>query len=157
MNKTPKLADLIQAARKGGDVSYERLSQACGGQPSAKRLHQLQNGVMKSFPDPDTIKSLSRGTGFSVLEVLLAAARSLELRVPALDEDALRIYGLSAIPDRVQDLMQELGREIVILAEGKLAADAQPLQQQIPAAYYELAADDHSNDQIGFDDDPHET
>lgn len=157
MNKAPKLADLIQAARKGGEVSYERLSQACGGQPSAKRLHQLQNGAMRSFPDPDTIKSLSKGTGFSVLEILLAAARSLDLRVPALDEDALRIYGLSAIPERVQDLMKELGREIVVLAEGKIAADAQPLQQQIPSSYYELAADDHTHDEIGFDDEPNET
>lgn len=155
MNNAPKLADLIEAARRGGEVSYERLSQACGGQPSAKRLHQLQNGSMKSFPDPDTMRSLARGTGFSVFEILLASARSLELHIPAVDEDTLRIHGLSTVPDHIQELMKELGREIVTLS--KSVPSPAPEERQPPEShFYDLAADDHSDEPDWHDALPNE-
>ena len=111
------LGQLLNAARRGGEVSYERLSKACGGAPSAKRLHQLENGPLKNFPDPDTIRNLSTGTGFSVTEVIFAAARSLGLPVAAGDPDTIRIYGISNAPERITNLIQDLGREIADLAE----------------------------------------
>lgn len=110
------LGQLLNAARRGGEISYERLSKACGGAPSAKRLHQLENGPLKNFPDPDTIRNLSTGTGFSVTEVIFAAARSLGLPVAAGDPDTIRIYGISNAPERITSLIQDLGREIADLA-----------------------------------------
>lgn len=158
MNNQPDLADLIEAARKGGEISYERISQACGGAPSAKRLHQMQNQSIKSFPDPDTIRALSRGTGFSVSEIVAASARSLGLHVAAQDGDLLRVHGLSQLPVNLVSIIQDLAREVVSLAEAKAASDsAYDSLQESHRAEYDLAADDHSGDPIGFDDDPHET
>lgn len=111
------LSRLLNTARRGGEVSYERLSKACGGTPSAKRLHQLENGPLKNFPDPLTIQALAKGTGFSSTEIIMASARSLGLPVTSEDPDTLRIHGLSAAPSRVTDLLRDLGREIVKLTE----------------------------------------
>lgn len=126
------LGQLINAGRRGGEVSYERLSKACGGAPSAKRLHQLENSPLKNFPDPDTIRNLSRGTGFSVTEVIFAAARSLGLPVSTDDPDTIRIYGISQAPERVTRLIQDLGREIA-----ELAADQTTSQDQLDLAAHQ--------------------
>lgn len=123
------LGTLLNTARRGGEVSYERLSKACGGSPTAKRLHQLENAPLKNFPDPGTIKALANGTGFGVTEIVMACARSLHLPVTSDDPDTFRIYGLSTVPSRITDLFRDLGREIVELNQ-KQASNGPP--QAIP-------------------------
>jgi len=149
MKNDPTLANLIEYARKGGEVSYERLSQACGGFPTAKRLHQMQNQHIKSFPDPETIKSLSRGTGFSVGEIVSACARSLGLVVDSDDSDLIRIHGISDAPVRVVELIRQLGREVAAMS----VAQRQDFDDQ---STYRLAARE-PDQQIGPDQMPEDT
>lgn len=128
------LSRLINLARRGGEVSYERLSKACGGTPTAKRLHQFENGELKNFPDPETLRALARGTGFSVTEIIMAAGRSLGLPVTDDDPDTLRIYGISQAPEKAVNLLRDLGREVA-----QLAAEASATPE--PAAPGELTQD----------------
>lgn len=73
------LAELITAHRDGR--SYDALSRDCGDHPSGKRIQQLVTGIMKSFPDADTLTALSRGLRVSEAVVVLAAAESLGMDV----------------------------------------------------------------------------
>lgn len=143
------LGRLLNTARRGGEISYDRLSKACGGTPTGKRLHQLENGPLKNFPDPETIKSLSMGTGFSVTEILFACARSLKLPVQADDPDSIRIHGLSTAPARFTELFRELGREIVSLVDKEVVGNADhPAPIVAHPGYqdeHDLAADSERN------------
>ena len=143
------LSRLINLARRGGEVSYERLSKACGGTPTAKRLHQYENGELKNFPDPETLRSLARGTGFSVTEIVFAAGRSLGLPVTDDDPDVLRIYGISEAPEKVVSLIRDLGREVAQLAIDAKATDTPAVSDEAPTKdMLDLAA--HKGDpQIG--------
>lgn len=87
-----------------GDRSYEQLSKACDGLPTAKRLHQLATAPIKNFPDPDTIRGLSKGLGVTESTVVLASAASLGLDVhtPTMWA-ALLPAGTELIPDHMRD------------------------------------------------------
>lgn len=147
------LGELINTARSARGFSYERLSKACGGSPAAARLHQMENKPLKSFPDPDTIRSLARGTGFSVTEIIFAAARSLGLPVAIEDPDVIRVHGISAAPERVVSLIQELGREVAQLAAA--APTVQLVEEDPTQDMLDLAA--HKGDRhIGPDELPYE-
>lgn len=139
------LSRLINLSRRGGEVSYERLSKACGGTPSAKRLHQLENGELKNFPDPDTIRSLAQGTGFSVTEIILAAGRSLGLQVTDDDPDALRIFGISEAPERVVSLLRDLGRAVAQMATEAKSTPDRSTPEDLTQDMHDLAA--HKGDQ----------
>jgi hypothetical protein len=71
------LAQLIDATK--GDRSYETLARAAGGAPGAKRWHQLATKPIKNFPDPPTVRAVSKALGVTEAVVVLAAARSLGL------------------------------------------------------------------------------
>jgi hypothetical protein len=86
------LAELILEAK--GDRSYEHLSQACGGTPTSKRLHQIATRPMLNFPDPDTICGLAQGLGVAPVDVVLAAAESMSLVDDARPSDHLSLAGL---------------------------------------------------------------
>lgn len=111
----PDLANLLADAKAALGLSYEALSAACGGAPSDKRLHQLINAPLKNFPDPSTIRSLSRGTGVSVKDIVMAAARSLDLAVPDSDPDAVHIQGSRDLPASTQAAFVAMGQELVKL------------------------------------------
>jgi len=111
----PDLATLLADAKAAAGLSYEALSAACGGTPSNKRLHQLINGPLKNFPDPSTIRALAKGTGASVKEIVLAAARSLDLAVPDSDPDSLHVEGANELPESAQTAFVALGHELVKL------------------------------------------
>lgn len=100
-----------------GTRSYDELSRACGGTPTAKRLHQLVTRPMKAFPDPDTIKGLSRGLKASNTDVLLAAARSLDIPVGEYGAGALVLEGAGQLPVSAQEAIITLSEELQNLFE----------------------------------------
>ncbi|MFI7483278.1 hypothetical protein ACH9EU_12805 [Kocuria sp. M1R5S2] len=112
MMEDKDLAAVLQAARKGGEISYEKLSAQCGGKPTAKRLHQLANAPLRNFPDPDTITHLARGTGQSITTIVMASARSLGLNVTSDDPDTVRLAGSSNYPPALLDAFRTLGEQI---------------------------------------------
>lgn len=75
------LAELILANK--GERSYETLSRACGGVPTAGRLQQIagRGRSLANFPDPPSIRGLARGLGVTELAVVVAAAQTLGLDV----------------------------------------------------------------------------
>lgn len=73
------LMDLINERKAGR--SYEQLSKACGGNPTAGRLQQIATKDLKTFPDPDTIRGLAQGLKVSERAVLNATGESLGIEV----------------------------------------------------------------------------
>jgi hypothetical protein len=97
-----------------GDRSFERLSRDCGGIPKANRLNTLAAGQqINNFPDPPTIKGLSRGLNVSVTRVVLAAARSLDLNVSDSDPDELVLQGAGALPPESKQLLVSMSRQLL--------------------------------------------
>ncbi|RZU61770.1 hypothetical protein EV380_1348 [Zhihengliuella halotolerans] len=120
------LADLIEAARQRDTkpLSYDSLSKLCGGKPSPQRLNQYATGVLKNFPDPDSLRGLSRGTGHSIETLLRAAARSLGLTVGDDNDSAIIVAGASELPDSARDAVKSVVQELVQLAsEARHAKD----------------------------------
>lgn len=103
------LATLILNAK--GDRSYARLSADCGGNPTKERLQQLATGRLKTFPDSATLEGVARGTSRTLTAVVLAAARSLGLKVHnAEDPTALIIGGAGDLRPDQQAALQALVR-----------------------------------------------
>lgn len=111
-----------------GTRSFDDLSKACGGSPTGKRLHQLVSRPMKNFPDPDTIKGLARGLNVSQTEVLLAAARSLGLRVTEADDTVLVLQEAGTLPQDRQELLMSISRALI---EGNEAQQRAAHQEEL--------------------------
>lgn len=127
------LAELILNHK--GTRSFDDLSRACGGSPTGKRLHQMVSRPMRSFPDPDTIKNLARGLNISQMDVLLAAARSLGLRVTDADNSVLVLQEAGTLPPERQELLISIARALIEgndamerHAAAELPEDAEPTQ-----------------------------
>lgn len=110
----PNLAALI--ADRKGTRSYEKISQDCGGLPTAKRVHQLATKPQKNFPDPDTIRGLARGLGVTITDVVMAAARTVNLPVyTGNDPSALSIGGAGDLDDEAKEALSKVAREFIRL------------------------------------------
>ena len=107
----PTLAELI--LDKKGDRSYAKLSRDCGGVPTDRRLNSLVHAPMRSFPDVETIKGLAIGLQVAVRDVLLAAARSLDLKIGADDPGSLVLPGAGFLPDSARSVLVETSRELL--------------------------------------------
>lgn len=113
------LGDLIEAARhvrSEKSLSYAELAKACEGKPTAARLQQYVTGVLKNFPDPESILGLAKGTGNSPKEIVLASARSLGLNIESDPEDQIFINGISTLPPSAAESLMSIGRELVNLS-----------------------------------------
>lgn len=111
-----------------GDRSYEQLSKACGGSPSAKRLHMLATAPMKNFPDPDTIRALSKGLGVTETTVVMASAESLGLDVRSPSGwTALLPAGIDRVPSHMRDSILSVVHSAVHMAEDmEVGSDGEP-------------------------------
>ncbi|HEX9089776.1 MAG TPA: hypothetical protein VF867_19950 [Arthrobacter sp.] len=109
----PTLAQLILARKDGR--SYEQMSADCGGQPAGRRLQQLTmpSIVMRAFPDPATITAVATGLGVSVVEVVLASARSLGLPVDGARADMINIPGAGSLPEDSRQAVIDVARALV--------------------------------------------
>lgn len=105
------LRDLILDRK--GTRSYERLARDCGGVPKANRLHAMVANGMNNFPDPDTIRGLSRGLNVSVTSIVLACARSVGLPVSEGGEpDELVLQGAGSLPAESKELLVSMSRQL---------------------------------------------
>lgn len=113
----PTLSQLIHMRR--GHRSYQRLSQDCGGTPSMKAIHYLAAQVPKGFPNKATLEGLSLGLNVPLTEVVLAAARSLEMNVHStVDPESLVLAGAAALPYKVQESIFTISRELQLAFRG---------------------------------------
>lgn len=111
-----------------GDRSYEQLSKECDGVPTAKRLHMLATAPIKNFPDPDTIRGLSKGLRVTETTIVLAAAESLGLDVRSPDGwAALLPADTERIPSHMRDAILSVVHSAVHMAtEGEVGSDGKP-------------------------------
>lgn len=122
---------MVSSVKEARGYTYDTFAKACGGVPARQRLFQLINAPLKNFPDPETIRGLALGTGYSVTDIILAAARSLGLSVRDTDPDSVRVSGLSALPASAREAYLHLGRELTSLATVQEQHDpAPPVQGQ---------------------------
>lgn len=111
---------LIESKRAGRTIAS--LSDACGGDPTPRRLQQIIAAGIKAFPDPNTINGLARGLGVSVTEVTLACAASLGLGVNDTTSGALVLAGAASLPLSARQLLHLMARELLVAhAKGKSA------------------------------------
>lgn len=115
-DKALDLATLILDRK--ADRSFERLSKDCGGIPSANRLQQMTMRVPNSFPSPDTIIGIARGTGATITDVVMASARSLGLNVTPDDPSALIIARAGLLPLEAKETIYSVARQMMRLAWG---------------------------------------
>lgn len=121
------LGDLIESARHSGgekSLSYAELSKQCGGKPTAARLQQYVAGSLKNFPDPESIRNLSKGTRRTTKEIILASATSLGLHTEPDAEDLIFINGISTLPPSAAESLKSIGREMVNLSSKADHAEA---------------------------------
>lgn len=124
---------MVSSVKEARGYTYDALAKACGGVPARQRLFQLINAPLKNFPDPETIRGLSLGTGYSVTDIIMAAARSLGLSVRDTDPDSVRISGLNALPASTREAYLHLGRELTGLANSQEQHDQAHPAQEPPA------------------------
>lgn len=121
--------DLVQLILdRKGDRSYERLSKDCGGIPTRARLGQIATTEFKTFPDPATLRGLSRGLGVPMTDVVLAAARSLGLRVRAGDEGSLVVGDAGRLPVAAQQSILNVARQMLELHDAGSGAQVRRLR-----------------------------
>lgn len=114
MMQAPDLAGLI--AEHKADRSYEALSVACGGTPTAERLQQMVTKPIHSFPGPPTIEALARGLEVTVTEVVAASARSLGLDVrDGHDATSLLLAQAGQLPSGAKAALRSVAREMLSL------------------------------------------
>lgn len=95
-----------------GDRSFDRLSRDCGGVPQLNRLHRMATKELRGFPEPETIRGLSRGLNVSATRIVMACARSLGLNVLDSDPDELVLQGAGALPQESKDLLMSMSRQL---------------------------------------------
>lgn len=87
-----------------GDRSYEQLSRASGGVITRQRMQALATAPMRAFPDPDTIRALSRALSVAETTVVLAAATSVGLNVRGPSGwEAFLPAGVERIPEHMRN------------------------------------------------------
>lgn len=106
---TDGLIEMIEAQKPG--LKPADIARRSGGRITAQRLYSmLSRGRLKAFPDKDTIEGLAAGMGVRVAEVVLAAARSLDIDAKGSDlggEDDLVIYGGAKLSPESQALIRQ--------------------------------------------------
>lgn len=124
----PNLAQLI--LERKGDRTFDRLSADCGGEPAGRRLQQLAAGrrEMKNFPDPETITALAKGLHVTTVDVLLASARSLGIRVATSDADSLTIAHGGQLPLEAQEALHHTARTMLKLVHESSLAPVRELR-----------------------------
>ena len=115
------IATLIRATK--GDRSYEQLSEACGGEPTAGRLQQIATKPLKEFPEPRTIRSLARGLGVGERRVVLAWAETLGLDVERAEPRLVQL-----LPPAAASLDDEQTAAVLAV----IRAMVRPLEADIP-------------------------
>jgi hypothetical protein len=120
MTEGTALRALIRNLR--GDRNNVELSRDCGGYPTPSRLQQLSTTPIKLFPDPETIRGLSRGLNVTVAEVIGACAKDIGLNMGGPDESALMLSGARDLPESSQQILIAMSRELQNLAAHSKAA-----------------------------------
>jgi transcriptional regulator with XRE-family HTH domain len=102
---------LIERNRAGRTIAS--LSDACGGDPTPRRLQQIIADGIKAFPETNTITGLARGLGVAVSDVVLACAASLGLDVDDTTSNALVLAGAADLPPSSRAILQDMSRELL--------------------------------------------
>jgi transcriptional regulator with XRE-family HTH domain/plasmid maintenance system antidote protein VapI len=101
--------------RKRAGRSLASLADACGDDPTARRLQQITAHGIDYFPKPRTINGLAKGLGVSVTDVTLACAASLGLEVDEMTSSALVLAGGATLPHPMQETLSRLCEQMVAL------------------------------------------
>ncbi|WP_284984243.1 helix-turn-helix transcriptional regulator [Arthrobacter sp. efr-133-TYG-118] len=105
------LRRLIESKRAGRTIAS--LSDACGGDPTPRRLQQIIADGIDAFPKANTIQGLARGLGVSITEVVMACAVSLGLEVEDATSDALVLAGAGNLPASSRAILQNMAKELI--------------------------------------------
>jgi transcriptional regulator with XRE-family HTH domain len=124
------LRALIESKRAGRTIAS--LSDACGGDPTPRRLQQIIADGIDAFPKANTIRGLAQGLGVSVTDVVLACAVALGLDVDSGDSDALVLAGAGNLPPSARQLLQTMAGELMA-AQAEVQHSHDTLTGELPA------------------------
>ncbi|MGP5220454.1 hypothetical protein [Arthrobacter rhombi] len=102
-----------------GELSYGSLADRSGGALKPRGLQKLVTTQFSSFPSPETLQGISRALGLPLREVVLAAGRSLGLRLHDANPDDLVLVGAGQLPLSSRDALRSMSREMLNWREGK--------------------------------------
>lgn len=102
-----------------GDLSYGSLAERSGGTLKSRGLQKLVTTQFTSFPSPETLQGISRALGLPLREVVLAAGRSVGLRLHDANPDDLVLVGAGQLPLSSRDALRSMSREMLNWREGK--------------------------------------
>lgn len=105
----PTLRDLIQRHTDQTGESRRALGDRSG--MSHQTLGYWSAGTIKTIPDPDTIRLFARATAYSEQTVVLAAARTVGLRIS--ESDSLLVSMLPPGTDNLADADVDAIRAVV--------------------------------------------
>lgn len=106
--------------RLKSDKSYDTIERLAGGQPTGRSLQKLVSNGFTRMPDPETFQGLSRALNVSQRELVLAAARTLGIDIEAENPNDLVLVGAGRLPQRSQEALINMSRELQYLRESEL-------------------------------------
>lgn len=105
------LAGLIRARK--GDRTFQELSDATGGAIGAKHVQIMSQRAIANFPNVKTIEALALALRVPVIDVVLAAARSVGLNIP--ESGDLVIHGSGELPEASKNAIRDVAYELIRL------------------------------------------
>lgn len=115
----PTLQQLILDTKSELDRSYANIANASHGVLTANGLQKLATSKFSAFPAPETLQGIADALGLSINEVVLAAARSLNINVRDSYQDDLILFGAKTLPRESQELLKSMAREMLAWQQGK--------------------------------------
>lgn len=127
----PTLQQLV--LNNKGDLSYAGIADRSGGDLNAKGLQKLITSQFTAFPSPATLNGISRALGLPLQDVVLAAGRSLGLRLHDSNPDDLVLIGAKRLPSASQETLRSMAREMLNWMDGKYdrPSDATPAPDNV--------------------------
>ncbi len=105
-----------------GDLSYGSLAERAGGTLKPKGLQKLTTSQFTSFPSPETLQGISRALGLPLRDVVLAAGRSVGMRLHDSNPDDLTLVGAGQLPLSSREALRSMSREMLNWRDGKYDA-----------------------------------
>lgn len=148
------LQRLIQDRKR--DLSYARLSQACGGVPTVGNLQRLAKNHYETFPSAEVMQGLAKGLGVRAVDVLHAAAISVGLSISHADTDDLIIPGAGKLPAQSQQVILSMAENMLWWQEQSgESSNVVPLHGDYSEDAERLVADTGDHD-VAHDQLPHD-
>lgn len=148
----PTLAELITQQKQRNGASYRTLEDRAGSVISAQRWQQLGTGTrINEFPEPATLQAIADALQVDIATVVLAAARSIGLKVRRRSESDLAAMlpaSAARLTGEQRDAILALVRAITREESSNASQPADPAATEESGAPREATEDEKTGDNV---------